>query len=71
MVSVYAPGSLKLTRLREWRRKRTLTQQQLADKAGLARATLSNIERGQDEPHTSTIRRLADALHVRPEQLMD
>lgn len=70
VMPVYAPASVKLTRLREWRRRRALTQRELAEKAGISKVTVSRIETGLEEPHISTIRSLAAALNVRADQLM-
>jgi transcriptional regulator with XRE-family HTH domain len=56
--------------VRHWRTLRTLTQVQLAKKAGISQAALVRIERDQADPHVSTIRKLADALEVSPEQLI-
>jgi DNA-binding XRE family transcriptional regulator len=53
--------------LREYR---WLNQDQLAEKAGVSRATISAIERGRRPfPHPRTIRALASALGVAPEDL--
>lgn len=54
-----------------WRLERDLTQEGLARKAGLPRPTVSDVERGVMEPSLRTIRRLADALQVRPGLLVD
>jgi transcriptional regulator with XRE-family HTH domain len=56
--------------VRHWRTLRTLTQVELAKKAGMSQAALVRIERNQADPHVSTIRKLADALEVSPEQLI-
>lgn len=56
--------------VRHWRTLRTLTQVELAKKAGLSQAALVRIERNQADPHVSTIRKLANALEVSPEQLI-
>ncbi len=53
-----------------WRTLRTLTQVQLAEKAGISPAALVRIENNQADPHVSTIRKLSDALDVSPEQLI-
>jgi transcriptional regulator with XRE-family HTH domain len=45
------------------RTRRGLTQEQLAERAGLARATVVRVERGSDPP-VSTVRALALALGV-------
>jgi transcriptional regulator with XRE-family HTH domain len=56
--------------VRHWRILRTLTQVQLAQKAGISPAALVRIENNQADPHVSTIRKLSDALDVSPEQLI-
>jgi transcriptional regulator with XRE-family HTH domain len=56
----------------KWERTaRTLTQEQLAEKAGISPAALVRIERNQSDPHVSTIRKLADALDVDPRDLLE
>jgi transcriptional regulator with XRE-family HTH domain len=60
-----------LTRLRTVRERVPLTQQELADLAGINRVTLVRIEAGQEEPFPRTIRKLAKALRVNPADLMD
>ena len=62
---------VKLTRLRAVRERKALTQQQLAERAGITRGTVTRIEKGLDEPYPTTVRKLADALGVDPEQLME
>ena len=57
-------------RLRDPRKRSLLTQKQLADKSGVGVTTIIRIERNQVEPHGSTIRKLADALSVAPEELV-
>jgi transcriptional regulator with XRE-family HTH domain len=57
----------KLRRLRD---ARALTQEELADKAGITVAALSRIERNSAEPRPTTRRKLADALGVQPEELV-
>jgi transcriptional regulator with XRE-family HTH domain len=52
--------------MREYRRRRGLTQQQLADGANVDRATVSLIENGREEPRADTVRRLASVLDVNP-----
>lgn len=53
-------------RLKRARDKRLWTQQQLADAAGVTRATVTKIESGQvqGQPRYTTIRALATALRV-------
>jgi transcriptional regulator with XRE-family HTH domain len=49
----------------------TLTQAELAEKAGISAAALVRIENDQADPHVSTIRKLADALGVEPRVLIE
>lgn len=56
-------------RLRAWREYRALTQQELADRAGVARRTVVALETGPQRPHPATVRALAAALGAAPEQL--
>jgi DNA-binding XRE family transcriptional regulator len=70
-VIAYDPSVVRLTRLRELRLRKALNQQELADKAGLTRATLSRLEAGLQEPYPSTTRKIARALGVEPEELME
>jgi transcriptional regulator with XRE-family HTH domain len=60
----------KLTQLRAIRERKALTQQELADKAGLSRVAVVRVEAGASEPYPSTIRKLAAALEVEPSDLM-
>ena len=53
-----------MQRLKELRRLRAFSQQELADAAGLGRNTISRIERGETGAHGRTLRRLAQVLHV-------
>lgn len=48
-----------------------LTQSQLAEKSGISRVTIANIERGsQTFIKNSTVIKLADALKVSPQVLL-
>lgn len=57
-------------RLRDLRKRALLTQRELADKSGVGVTTIIRIERNQVEPHGRTIRRIAEALEVPPEELV-
>jgi transcriptional regulator with XRE-family HTH domain len=57
-------------KLKEARIRRLLTQEELAEKAGVSAATVVNIERNNQEPHFRTIRKLAKALDVDPTELL-
>lgn len=56
-------------RLREWRQRRLLTQEELARKAGVGTVTIARIEGGAGA-RISTLRKLAEALEVTPDQLI-
>jgi transcriptional regulator with XRE-family HTH domain len=57
-------------RLRDLRKRSLLTQEQLAERSGIGVATIIRVERNQVEPRGSTIRKLAEALNVEPEELV-
>ena len=58
-------------RLRKVRDKRLLSQRELAERAGLSPTTILKLESGRvDDPHPRTIRKLADALQVDPDELV-
>ena len=57
-------------RLREWRRRRALSQAELAARAGVTKATVVNLEQpGRRTPHPRTVRKLAAALGIEPHEL--
>jgi transcriptional regulator with XRE-family HTH domain len=56
-------------RLKEWRQRRLLTQEELAKKSGVGTATVARIEAGQGA-RLSTLRKLAEGLEVSPDQLI-
>ncbi len=57
-------------RLKTLRVRRALTQQELADRAGVSSNALNRIELNKAEPHMSTLRKLAKALDVDPTELV-
>ena len=61
---------VNVERLKELRKLRALSQQELAETAGIGRATPSRIERGETGAHGRTLRRLAKALAVSVEELV-
>jgi transcriptional regulator with XRE-family HTH domain len=61
---------VNVERLKELRKLRALSQQELSEAAGIGRATLSRIERGETGAHGRTLRRLAGALSVGVEELV-
>lgn len=57
--------------LREARLRRRMSQQSLADRAGVARVTVSQIELGKSGPRPHIARRLADALGFQPSEITE
>ena len=57
-------------KLKQIRTRRLLTQEELAEKAGVSAATVVNVERNNQEPHFRTIRKLAKALDIDPTELL-
>jgi DNA-binding XRE family transcriptional regulator len=58
------------TPLAFWRKKRALTQQKLAAAAGVGQGFLSEIEAGKKTGDVGTLKRIADALNVRLDDLV-
>jgi transcriptional regulator with XRE-family HTH domain len=56
--------------VRRLREAQDLTQEKLAQKAGLAMRYVSGIERGEENPTVSTLAKLAKALGVHPSVLL-
>lgn len=59
--------AMNVQRLRD---KRGLTQQDLADKAGLSREYISRIEAGRQDPTVGTLEKIAKALKVKLVELV-
>jgi transcriptional regulator with XRE-family HTH domain len=59
----------ELTRLREHRQRRTLTQDELEKLSGVSRPTIAALELGYRQAHLRTVEKLARALKVKPEDL--
>ena len=57
-------------KLRELRRRRVLTLEELAEKADVGRNTIWRLEHGVMGAQPRTIRKLAKALDVKPEELV-
>ena len=56
--------------MREFRRVRGLSQEQLGYDAGLHRTYIGGIERGERNPSLANILRIAEALDVSPSELL-
>ena len=59
-----------MAKLRELRRRRVLTLEELAQKAGVGRNTVWRLEHGLMGAQPRTIRKLAKALDVESEELV-
>lgn len=59
-----APTERVAMRVKEWRSRRGLTQEQLAAKAGISRGYLARLETARQDPKLSTLEKLAKALKV-------
>lgn len=55
--------------LRDWRVRRKLTQEALAERSGLSYKFVGEVERGKGNPTLTTISKLAKALEIGPAEL--
>ena len=58
-------------RIRALRDRCGLTQEGLAEKAGLSRGYIARLETGRQDPSATTLAAIAKALHVRVAKLFD
>ena len=61
---------MDLPHLRNLRRRAVMSQEDLAERSGVARDTISKLESGQRGAYPSTIRKLAAGLDVEPRMLV-
>jgi transcriptional regulator with XRE-family HTH domain len=57
--------------VRRFRKQTGLSQEELADRAGIHRTYIGGIERGERNPTLLMIHRLAKALAIKPARLFD
>lgn len=57
-------------RLKELRRRRVLSMRELEERSGVSHNTIWRIESGRQGAHPRTVRKLAEALGVEPEELL-
>jgi ribosome-binding protein aMBF1 (putative translation factor) len=57
--------------VRAWREHFGLTQDELAAKAGIQQSALARLEKSDAHPRKSTLKKLADAMGITLEQLID
>lgn len=56
-------------RLRQIREERFLSQAELARRSGVHKLTVQRLEAGTTSPYSRTVRQLAEALGVEPQEL--
>lgn len=56
--------------VRDWRKRRGLSQEELALETDMKRSYVSDIERGTRNPSVKAIARLAKALKIEPDVLL-
>ena len=61
---------MDLSHLKEFRQRAVLSQQQLSEKSGVARDTISKLENGQRQAYPATVHKLAAGLNVEPQVLV-
>ncbi len=57
-------------KLKVLRKERDLSQEKLADECGLHRTYIGGVERGERNPTLTTMKRIADALHLKINELL-
>ncbi len=58
------------SKLKKLRKEKALTLHQISQMTGVAKATLSRIENGKVGGNFTTLKKIADALHVSLDELM-
>jgi transcriptional regulator with XRE-family HTH domain len=61
---------VNVERLKELRRERVLSLRELEERSGVSYNTIWRIEDGRQGAHPRTVRKLADALGVKPSELI-
>ncbi|MEA4878870.1 hypothetical protein SDC9_42720 [bioreactor metagenome] len=56
-------------KLKELRRNKFLSQSDLAKLAGITKETIGRLEAGKHKPNFVTVRKLATALSIKPEDI--
>ncbi|MDO5437207.1 MAG: helix-turn-helix transcriptional regulator [bacterium] len=56
-------------RIKEIRKRKGLTQEKLAEFAGIETPSMSNIENGKNYPNHETLEKISNALGVKPYEL--
>jgi transcriptional regulator with XRE-family HTH domain len=61
---------VNVERLKELRRERVLSLRELEERSGVSYNTIWRIEDGRQGAHLRTVRKLAEALGVKPSELI-
>ena len=61
---------MDLPHLRSFRQRAIMSQEELAERSGVARDTISKLESGRRKAYPTTIRKLAAGLEVEPRLLL-
>ena len=62
--------AIDIPHLRSFRRRAIMSQEELAERSGVARDTISKLESGRRKAYPTTIRKLAAGLDVEPQLLL-
>ncbi len=57
--------------IKELRNLKELSQEELSEKSGLSLRTVQRLENGESTPRGDTLKRLADALEISPDNFID
>ena len=66
-----APREIVATKVKRLRERRGLTQEALAEKAGISRTYLARLETARHDPTLSMLEKLAKALRVKVGRLLE
>ena len=59
------------SKVKELRKRKEFSQEELAEKSGLSVRTIQRIENGESDPTEESIKRISVALEVTPDELID
>lgn len=58
-------------RIKETRKIKGMSQEQLSEESGISLRTIQRIEKGETKPRGDTLKRLSQALNTSPDELLD
>jgi|TARA_B110000305_G_C19461481_1_gene654747 transcriptional regulator with XRE-family HTH domain len=58
------------SKVKELRKRKEFSQEELAEKSGLSVRTIQRIENGESDPTEESIKRISVALEVNPDELI-